>query len=68
MKTELRLKPHSIVADRMVIEVWYDDQFIAEVVGLDGRAGVAVISKYALSATRQRGLPHVVQIGIAVEG
>jgi hypothetical protein len=47
MKTTLRLRPHTLLPDTQVIEVWYGDQFIAEVTGADG-PGVRVLSKYSL--------------------
>jgi len=49
MKTQLRLAPHSQLRGENVIEVWYDGEFIAEVVGADA-PGVRVISKYKKTA------------------
>ena len=46
MKTELKLKPHSIVNGQNVIELWVGDKFIGTVVGTED--GVKVISKYKI--------------------
>jgi len=47
MKAELRLRPHNILPDAQVIEVWYGGEFLATVVGADG-PGVNVVTKHRL--------------------
>jgi len=49
MKTELRLRQHSVWVNHYVIELWYDDKFIGTVTGADG-PGVRVISKHPMCA------------------
>lgn len=48
-KSELRLDPHRVLNDALVIEVWHDGEFIAAVYGADG-PGVRVVSKHRLHA------------------
>lgn len=49
MKNELRLKPHSVMENVMVVELWHDGKLIGTVAGADG-PGVRVISKHHMSA------------------
>lgn len=58
MKTELRLRPHTLLADTAVIDVYYDGDFIATVTGTDG-PGVRVHSRYVLTATPDVSIPDV---------
>lgn len=51
MKSELRLRPHSILEGAMVIEIWYEGRFIGQVTGKDG-GGVRVISKHPMDVAR----------------
>jgi hypothetical protein len=43
MKTELRSKPHSMVPNQMVVEVWHDGQFLATI--MEG-PGVKIVTKH----------------------
>ena len=45
LKSELRVRPHTKVPGALVFEVWYNDQFIAQVVGQDG-PGVRILTQY----------------------
>ena len=74
MKSELRLSRHDVVPGALVAEIWYDGQFIGEVVGADG-PGVRVISKYIAEVQAEPGLsgslvgpltPSVVTVRLAV--
>jgi hypothetical protein len=47
-KTELRLRPHQVLPNATVVELWHNGDFIGQVTGADG-PGVRVISKYALT-------------------
>lgn len=49
MKTELRLRPHAVLAGENVIELWYHGQLIGTVTGADG-PGVRVLSKYQIES------------------
>ena len=50
MKTELRVKAHSILPGQQVIEIWHDGKFIGTVAGAPG-PGVRVITKHPMEAT-----------------
>lgn len=45
MKAELRLAKHVVLLGEAVVEIWWNGEFIGQVVGADG-PGVRVISKY----------------------
>ena len=45
MKSKLRLADHQLLADTKVVEVWNNDEFIAEITGAD-YSGVRIITKY----------------------
>lgn len=47
MKTELRLRAHSLIPGAAVVEIWHDGQFIGQVTGAEG-PGIRVISKHAM--------------------
>ena len=49
MKTELRHKPHAVLKDVTVIEIWHDGQFIGTIAGADG-SGVRIITKHPMTA------------------
>ena len=49
MKTELRVKPHSVLPGQSVIELWHDGQLIGTVAGADG-PGVKIITKHPVEA------------------
>lgn len=57
-KSILKLEPHRIMANHQIIEIWYEDQFIATVSGADG-PGVRVFSKYSMDIVR-KGLEDTV--------
>lgn len=44
-QTALRLSPHTQARGEIVVEVWHDGEFVAEVVAADG-CGIRIISKY----------------------
>lgn len=48
MKTELRLQPHHVRPDTIVVEVWYDGQFLATINGVDPGPGIRIVSKHGL--------------------
>ncbi len=50
MKSDLRLKPHSVQPGVNVIELWHDGKFLATITPADG-AGVRVVSKHGIQAT-----------------
>jgi hypothetical protein len=45
MRTELRVKDHSVLPDTKIIEIWYAGAFIGTVTPADG-PGVRIVSKY----------------------
>src|ERR1019366_6621599 len=49
LKTELRHKPHAVLKDVTVIEIWHDGQFIGTIAGADG-SGVRIIPKPPMTA------------------
>ena len=50
MKTELRLRPHVILNDASVIEIWHDGVFIGQITGSDG-PGIRIFSKHPIKIT-----------------
>lgn len=64
MKAELRLADHTGVPGAKVIEIWYGDEFVGQVVGADG-PGVRVISKHTLAiASLQGSMLNVVDVQV----
>lgn len=63
MKTLLRVADHQVIPGARVFEVWYDGNFIAEIVGADG-PGVRVISKFGLTASEATGLPSIIEVKV----
>ncbi len=47
MKTELRMRPHTVLPGEAVIELWWHGQLIGQVTSADG-PGVRVISKHPM--------------------
>lgn len=47
MKSELRVKAHSVLPGAQMVEVWYGGEMVATVTGADG-PGVRVVLKYRL--------------------
>jgi hypothetical protein len=69
MRTELRVKPHTVLIGQSVYELWHNGEFIGQVTGADG-AGVRVISKHPLTVTHTSGdgtaaQPDVVTVKLA---
>jgi hypothetical protein len=48
LKSELRIRPHTKIPGASVVEVWYNGQYIAQVVGQDG-PGVRILTKHPSS-------------------
>lgn len=65
MKTELRARPHALLPDQQVFEVWHDGRFIATVSGADG-PGVRVITRHPMAAVASRDalLLNVIEVAI----
>lgn len=63
VKTRLVAKPHLVIQNQTVIEVWYGAQFIGTVNGADG-PGVRFTSKYPVTVNSG---PHVTEIRIEPE-
>lgn len=59
MKSEIIVKPHSVLPNAQVIEVWWNGRFIATVAGADG-PGVRIISKHPAAVDTQ--VPMTTQI------
>ena len=49
MKTELRLRPHTITPSSTIVEVWHEGRFLATITGADG-PGVRIITKHLIKA------------------
>ena len=60
-KSQLRLKPHSVLPGEQVIEIWYQGKFIGQVTGAEG-PGVRVISKYGMTTVRPLTPPVEVEV------
>ena len=50
MKSELRLKPHTVQPGVNVIELWHDGKFLATIAPADG-PGVRIVSKHGIQAS-----------------
>lgn len=50
-KSKLKSKPHHLIPEQEVIEVWYDNNLVATVYEADG-PGVRVISKHPMDIVR----------------
>jgi len=57
MRSQLNVKPHSIMIGEKIIEIWYDKLFIGEVTAGEGPV-VKIITKYPTT---------IKKIGIVVE-
>lgn len=66
MDTTLRLAPHIIRTDAQVIEIWWGDRLVGQVTGIEGHAGVRVISKYLLKteAVKDSTLTSTVEVRV----
>jgi len=65
MKTEIRVRPHSLLPDQQIVELWYGEEFIGQVCGADG-PGVRVISKHDMVPVRRD--PMVIDVFIKGDG
>lgn len=50
-KSKLKLKPHTLIPEQDVVEVWYKNALVATVSGADG-PGVRVITKHSMDIVR----------------
>jgi hypothetical protein len=63
MKAELRIKPHSVLPDETVVEIWWGGLFIGQVTGADG-PGIRVVSKHPKEAKIVDGRGMVLEVRI----
>lgn len=63
MKTELKVKPHNIIPNTNVFEVWYDGALIATVAGADG-PGLRVITRHRNRVVKDDQMPELIEITI----
>ena len=67
MKTELRSKPHSMVPNQTVVEVWHDGKFLATITGAEV-PGVKIVTRHTIAAKPtpddSSGV-HVMEVSIA---
>lgn len=69
MKTELRARPHAVLAGHMVFEIWYGEVLVGEVTGLDNTPGIRVLSRHRVIGRRSDLSGYLSRTGsLTVEG
>jgi hypothetical protein len=65
LKSELRIRPHTKIPGALVVEVWYNGQYIAQVCGQDG-PGVRILTKHPSALEVETGDEgvHVINLHI----
>jgi hypothetical protein len=62
MKTEIRVREHTVLPGQQIVELWYDGELIGQVCGADG-PGARVLSKYTMTAVHRD--PMVIDVTIS---